>query len=97
MFAKKRKLFFHSTSKQETPSVEHIARTQKPIKKFSLRTGIDLNMVYLQKDGIQLADVTENFVQTSTEEYSIYPSYSYSAAGYTWKTGWKCSDIKTEY
>ena len=40
-------------------------------------------------DVLQLADAFENFVQTSTEEYSINPLYSYSAPGYTWKAGLK--------
>ena len=44
-------------------------------------------MLYLKMDVLQLADVFENFVQTSTEEYGINPLHSYSAPGYTWKAG----------
>ena len=49
-------------------------------------------MLYLKMDVLQLADVFENFVQTSTEEYGINPMHSYSAPGYTWKAGLKLTN-----
>ena len=51
--------------------------------------GIKLTMFCLQMDVLQLADIFENLEHTSTEEYGINPSYSYSTPGYTWKVGLK--------
>ena len=48
-------------------------------------------------DVLQLTDVSENFVQTSTEEYGINPLYSYSTPGYTWKAGLKLTNIKLDF
>ena len=54
-------------------------------------------MIYLKMDFLQLTDIFENFVQTSTEEYGINPLYSFSAPGYTWKTGLKLTNIKLDF
>ena len=54
-------------------------------------------MLYLKMDVLQLTDVFENFVQTSTEEYGINPLYSYSLPGYTWKAGLKLTNIKLDF
>ena len=48
-------------------------------------------------DVLQLADVFENFVESSTREYRINPLYSYSLPGYTWKAGLKLTNIKLDY
>ena len=50
-------------------------------------------MLYLKMDVLQLADVFENFVESSTREYKINPLYSYSLPGYTWKAGLKLTDL----
>ena len=68
------------------PPDEEIDCTQEITKKFNLKTGIDLTLFYLQMDVLQLADVFENFVQTSAEEYGINPLYSHSTPGCTWET-----------
>ena len=54
-------------------------------------------MIYLKRDILQLTDIFENFVQTSTEEYGINPLYSFSAPGYTWKAGFKLINIKLDF
>ena len=51
-------------------------------------------MLYLKTDILQLADVFENFVESSTREYNINPLYSYSLPGCTWKAGLKVTNIK---
>ena len=48
-------------------------------------------------DVLQLADVFENFVKSSTREYKIIPLYSYSLPGYTWKAGLKLTNIKLDF
>ena len=48
-------------------------------------------------DVLQLADVFENFVESSTREYKINPLYSYSLPGYTWKASLKLTNIKLDY
>ena len=86
-----------STLKQETPPDEEINRTQEINKKFNLKTGIDLTMFSLQMNVLQLPDVFEKFVQTSTKEYGINQIYSYSALGFTWKAGLKITKIKLDF
>ena len=48
-------------------------------------------------DVLQIADVFENFVETSTLMYGNNPLYSYSAPGYTWKAGLKMTKIKLDF
>ena len=48
-------------------------------------------------DVLQITDIFENFVQTSTEEYGINPLYTFSAPGYTWKAGLKLTNIKLDF
>ena len=74
---------FWSTLKQTTPPDEEINRTQDIIKKYDLKNGQELTMLYLKMDVLQLADVFENFVAKATLEYGINPLYSYSLPGYT--------------
>ena len=88
---------FWSTLKQETPPDEEINRTQEIIKKYDLKNGQELTMLYLKMDVLQLADVFENFVEKSTLEYNINPLYSYSLPGYTWKAGLKLTNIKLDF
>ena len=54
-------------------------------------------MLYLKMDVLRLADVFENFVESSTREYKINPLYSYSLPGYTWKAGLKLTNIKLDF
>ena len=54
-------------------------------------------MLYLKMDVLQLTDVFENFVESSTREYKINPLYSYSLPGYTWKAGLKLTNIKLDF
>ena len=54
-------------------------------------------MFYLKMNVLQLTDVFENYVQTSTEEYGINPLYSFSAPGYTWKAGLKLTNITLDF
>ena len=43
---------------------------------------------------LQSPDVFENFVESSTREYNINPSCSYSLPFYTWKAGVKFTNFK---
>ena len=88
---------FWSTLKQTTPSLEEINRTQENIKKYDLKNGQELTMLYLKRDVLQLADVMENFVEKATLEYDINPLYSYSLPGYTWKAGLKLTQIQLDF
>ena len=88
---------FWSTLKQRTPPGGESNRKQEIIKKYDLKNGQELTMLYLKMDVSQLADVFENFVEKSTLEYGINPLYSYSLPGYTWKAGLKLTNIKLDY
>ena len=78
-------------------SCDDIKRTQQLIDKYNITTPQQLTMLYLKMDVLQLTDVFENFVQTSTEEYGINPLYSFSAPEYTWKAGLKLTNIKLDF
>ena len=54
-------------------------------------------MFYLQIDVLQLADVLENFVESSTRECNTNPLYSYSLPGCTWEAGLKLTKIKLDF
>ena len=86
---------YWSTLTQSYPCDDDIKRTQQLIDKY-ITTPQQL-MLYVKMDVLQLADVFENFVRTSTEEYGINPLYSYSAPGYTWKAGLKLTNIKLDF
>ena len=86
-----------STLTQSYPSDDDIKRTQEIIDKNKIKNGRELTMLYLKLDVLQLADVFENFVESSTREYKINPLYSYSLPGYTWKAGLKLTNIELDY
>ena len=88
---------YWSTLTQSYPSDDDIKRTQEIIDKNNNKNGRELTMLYLKMDVLQLADVFENFVESSTREYKINPLYSYSLPGYTWKAGLKLTNIELDY
>ena len=88
---------YWSTLTQSYPSDDDIKRTQELIDKNKITNRRELTMLYLKMDVPQLADVFENFVESSTREYKINPLYSYSLPGYTWKAGLKLTDIKLDF
>ena len=88
---------FWSTLKQETPPDEEINRTQEVIKKFNIKNGQELFMLYLKMDFFQLADVFEIFIEKSTLMYGNNPLYSYSAPSYTRKAGLKSTNMKLDF
>ena len=88
---------YWSTLTQSYPSDDDIKRTQELIDKNKIENGRELTMLYLKMDVLQLTDVFENFVESSTREYKISPLYSYSLPGYTCKAGLKLTNIKLDY
>ena len=88
---------YWSTLTQSYPSDDDIKRTQELIDKNKNKNGRELTMLYLKMDVLQLTDVFENFVESSTREYKTNPLYSYSLPGYTWKAGLKLTDIKLDF
>ena len=88
---------YWSTLTQSYPSDDDIKRTQELIDKNKIKNGREITMLYLKMDVLQLADVFENFVESSTREYKINPLYSYSLPGYTWKAGLKLTNIELDY
>ena len=88
---------YWSTLTQSYPSDDDIKRTQELIDKNKSEDGRELTRLYLKMDVLQLADVFENFVESSTREYKMNPLYSYSLPGYTWKAGLKLTDVKLDF
>ena len=88
---------YWSTLTHSYPCDDDIKRTQQIIDKYNITTPQQLTMLYLKMDVLQLADVFENFVQSSTREYNFNPLYSYSLPGYTWKAGLKLTNTKLDF
>ena len=88
---------YWSTLNQSYPCEDEIKRTQQLIDTYNITTAQELTMLYLKMDVLQLTDVFENFVETSTLMYGINPLYSYSLPGYTWKAGLKLTKIKLDF
>ena len=59
---------YWSTLTQSYPSDDDIKRTQELIDENNIKNGQKLTMLYLKMDVLQLADVFENFVESSTRE-----------------------------
>ena len=70
---------------------------KKLFKKYDEKNRQELTIFFLQMDVLQLGDVFENFLESSTREYYINHLYSYSLPGYTWKTGLKITKIKLDF
>ena len=87
---------YWSTLTQSHPCDDDIKRTQHLIDKY-ITTPQQLTMLYLKMDVLQIADVFEIFVESSTREYNINSWYSYSLPGYTWKAGLKLTNIKLDF
>ena len=77
------KEYYWSTLTQSYPRDDNIKRTQQRIDKYNITTPQQLTMLYLKMDVLQLSDVLENFVESSTRGYNINRLYSYSLPGYT--------------
>ena len=67
------------------------------IDTYNITTAQELTKLYLKMDVLQLTDVFENFVETSTLMYGINPLYSYSLPGYTWKAGLKLTKNQLDF
>ena len=87
---------FFSKLKSDYPDGEEIERTNESIKLFNIKNGGELTKLYCKSDVILLADVYENFVKVSTEEYDINPLYCVSLPGYTYQRALKYTDIKLQ-
>ena len=59
---------YWSTLTQCYPSDDDIKRTQELFDKNKIKNGRELTMLYLKMDVLQLTDVFENFVESSTRE-----------------------------
>ncbi len=88
---------FYTTLKQGTPDNEEIERTMNIINKFKIESGKDLTKLYLKTDVLLLADVFENFIKISMNEFKINPLYCVSLPGYTWHCGLKHTGIELDY
>ena len=92
-----RENFWSATLKQNFAPEKEIDRTFEIIKKYNLKTGKELTLMYNLLDVLLLADVFENFIKKCLEFYKINPLYCYSAPGFTFKAFFKFSNISLEY
>ena len=87
---------FFGKLKNKCPYDEEIQRTKELIEIFNIKNGKELNELYLKSDVILLADVFENFIKISVEEYGTNPLYCVSLPGYTWQCGLKYTGINLQ-
>ena len=92
-----KKEHFYSTLKQSYPPQQEIDRTFEIIKKYNIKTGKELTLMYNKLDVLLLADIFENFIKKCMEVYKINPLYCYSAPSFTWKAFFKFSNTKIDY
>ena len=78
------------------PSSIEIQKTNEIIKKLAIKNGRQLPEIYCKADIILLADIFENFIKNTYEEFKINPLYNISAPGLTWSAGLKYSKVKSE-
>ena len=88
--------YFFSKLKNKCPDDKEIDKTREIIKKFNIKNGKELTELYLKSDVILLADVFENFIEISVDEYGINPLYCVSLPGYTWQCGLKYTGINLQ-
>ena len=74
---------FFSKVKNRSLDDEEIQRTKEIIQTFDIKNGEEITELYLKGDVILLADVFENFIKLSLEEYGNYLLYCVSLPGYT--------------
>ena len=85
---------FFSKLKGDYLDNEEIERTKQITKMFNIKSGEELTKLHLKSYVILLADLFENFVKVSPEEYGINPLYCVSLPGYTYQGALKNTDIK---
>ena len=78
------------------PSSIEIQKTNEIIKKLDNKNERQLTEFYCKADIILLADIFENFIKTTYEEFKINPLHNISAPGLTWSAGLKYSKVKLE-
>ena len=89
-------MLIFSKLKNDYPDDEERERTKEIIKLFNFKDGEELIRLYCKSDVILLADVFENFVKVSTEEYGINPLYCVSLLGYTYQCALEYTDIELQ-
>ena len=87
---------FFTKLKNKYPDDDEVQRTKETIKIFDSENADDLTKLCLRSDVILIADLFENFINISIEEFGINPLYCVSLPGYTWQCGMKCTDIKLQ-
>ena len=85
---------FFSKLKNKCHEDDEMERTKEIIELFDIKYGEELTKLYCKSDVILLADVIENFVKKSFEEYSINPLFFVGLPGYTYQYALKYTNIK---
>ena len=86
----------YSNLNNDYPGQVEIDRTYIIIKTFKIKNCKELTQLYNKADVILLADVFENIIKTSKEEFKINPLYSISLPGYTWDVGLRYANNNLE-
>lgn len=88
-------LFFNDLCESEIceKDYEHAVKVWKT---FKLQNLGQLHDLYVQVDTILLADIFENFRNTSIEHYDLDPAHFHTAPGLTWSAAMKKTGVELE-
>ena len=78
------------------PDDNKIELIKEIFKVFDIKNGEEMTKSYLKIDEVLLADVFENFVKVSIEEYGINPLFCIFLPGYTYQCALKYLDNKLQ-
>ena len=87
---------FFSKLKNKCPDDDETERTREIINMFDFEKRGEITRLYCKRDVIILADVFEEFVKVSTEDYGSNPLDCVSLTGNTYQCAFKHTDIKLQ-
>ena len=87
---------FHSILNDSDITEEDYQHAQKVWKTFNMKTMRDYHNLYLESDVLLLSDVFENFRDVCLENYSLDPTFYYTAPGLAWDACLKITKVELE-
>ncbi|KYN18338.1 hypothetical protein ALC57_09351 [Trachymyrmex cornetzi] len=87
---------FYSSLTGDTVSKGDYTHAVNVWQRFSIRTIGEYSDLYLKTDVLLLADIFENFRESSVASYGLHPAYYYTLPGFTWDAV-KCVNKITDF
>ncbi|XP_011875161.1 PREDICTED: uncharacterized protein LOC105566057 [Vollenhovia emeryi] len=87
---------FFSSLTEVTVSESDYVRAENVWQRFSIQTLGDYSDLYMKIDVLLLADIFENFRDSSINSYGLDPTYYYTLPGFTWDAMLKHTRVNFE-